>query len=409
MVTSSTIDLVDPNIYETAVPYEEFARLRETDPVSWHDRPDAPGYWALTRFDDIVEVSRQPAIFSSAREWGGHRLFDEDKVGLISAGDDTIGIPFISHDPPSHNQYRKFILPATSPARLGDIENRIRVRVQTLVDKIPLGEEIDIVKYLNGPLPILTLAELLGVSEDMWEPLYDWTNAFVAEDDPDYRRTPEEMARVMAEFGAFCRTLFEERRVNPTGDVSSLLANAKLGGELLPFSDFVANMILILVGGNETTRNSLSHTMMRFTEQPDQWDLILADPSILKIAVREMVRHATPVYHMRRTATQNYVLGNKSIKQGDRVIMWYVAGNRDPEKFADPDRFDIMRGNINHVGFGTGQHVCIGSRLADMQLRVAFECLAERVQSYELVEQPKRLRSNFLNGLKTLKLRLKAT
>ncbi len=185
-------------------------------------------------------------------------------------------------------------MPALSPVRLGDIEARIRARVEKLVDAIPLGETIDLVPALAAPLPLMTLAELLGVSIDMWPKLYDWTNAFVGEDDPDFRQSPEAMAATVGEFFGFCQELFDARRSAPTGDIASLLANAEIDGVPVPFRDFVGNLILVLVGGNETTRNSLSHTVAAFSENPDQWTALRNDRSLLKTGASEMVRFAQP-------------------------------------------------------------------------------------------------------------------
>jgi linalool 8-monooxygenase len=399
-------DLKDPALYERGVPYDAFAELRASDPVHWNLEADGAGFWAVTRHADIVAVSRNPGLFSSAHEWGGHRIFNENEVGLTGAGESAIGIPFISRDPPIHTRYRKFVMPALSPVRLGDIEARIRTRVEALVAEIPLGEPVDIVPLLNAPLPLLTLAELLGVSPDLWPKLYRWTNAFVGEDDPEFRQSPEAMQQVLTEFFAFAAELFDARRTAPTQDIASLLANAEIDGAPVPFGDFVGNLILVLVGGNETTRNSLSHSMMRLAEQPDAWAQVRADPGVLVNGVKEMVRHASPVLHMRRTATADTELGGKRIAKGDKVVLWYASGNRDAAVFPDPDAFDLTRGNVPHVGFGSGQHVCVGSRLAEMQLRVAFETLAKRVASFAVTAPPKRLRSNFINGLKTLEVAL---
>ena len=397
-------DLKDPALYEAGVPYAAFATLRRDDPVHWNPESDGAGFWAITRYADIVEVSRNPALFSSAHEWGGHRIFNENEVGLTGAGDSAIGIPFISRDPPIHTRYRKFVMPALAPGRLGDIEAKIRARVTALVDRIPLGEAIDIVPLLSAPLPLLTLAELLGVPPETCDDLFRWTNAFVGEDDPEFRQSPEAMQALLGEFFAFCADLFERRRAVPTGDIASLLANATIDGEPVPFRDFIGNLILVLVGGNETTRNSLSHTMATLAAQPEQWDMVRDDPSILKTGVREMVRHASPVLYMRRTATADTRLSGTAIARGDKVVLWYASGNRDEDAIHDADRFDLTRGNVQHVGFGSGQHVCVGSRLAEMQLRVAFEILSERVARFEVVRPPRRLRSNFINGLKTLDL-----
>jgi linalool 8-monooxygenase len=400
------LDLADPDLYLDHMPHELFARLRREDPVYWNAQADGPGFWAVTRHGDIVDISRQPELFSSAHENGGHRIFNENEVGLTGAGDSAIGVPFISRDPPSHGEYRKFVLPALTPNRLEGIEARVSARCARLLDETPLDETIDIVPHLSAPLPLLTLADLLGLSFDLWPKLYEWTNAFVGEDDPDFRRSPEAMAATLAEFFAFARELFDLRRAEPGGDLASLLANARIDGEPIPFGEFVGNLILVLVGGNETTRNSLSHTLAALAAHPEQWAWLREDPDRLKIAVREMVRHASPVLHMRRTATADTRIGGRRIARGDKVVLWYVSGNRDEAVFAEPDRFDLSRPSVPHVGFGTGQHVCVGWRLAELQLRVAFHQLSRRVRRIEQVGQPRRIRSNFINGLKNLDLRL---
>ncbi|HEV2650753.1 MAG TPA: cytochrome P450 [Rhizomicrobium sp.] len=399
-------DLRNPDLYVESVPHDVFARLRREAPVYWNAEADGKGFWALTRHADIVEVSRQPALFSSAFENGGHRIFNENEIGLAGAGDAAIGIPFISRDPPSHTQYRKFVVPALAPNRIAGIEERVTERCAELLKDVPLGETIDIVPLLSAPLPLLTLTELLDVAPNLWRKLYEWTNAFVGEDDPDFRHSPEAMATTMQEFLAFSRELFDERREKPGFDIATLLANSEIDGQPVPFRDFVGNLILALVGGNETTRNSLSHGMAAFAANPDQWDRIRSDPDLLKTAVREMVRYASPVMHMRRTATADTTIAGQPIAKGDKVVMWYIAGNRDEAVFENPDRFDISRANIPHVAFGTGQHVCVGWRLAELQLRVAFSLLAPRIRRFEQVGQPRRLRSNFINGVKDLHLRL---
>ncbi|KTT70283.1 cytochrome P450 [Sphingomonas endophytica] len=402
MATILTPDLKDPALYEAGVPWDVFAELRRDDPVHWNPEADGAGFWSVMRHADIVEVSRQPLLFSSAYENGGHRIFNENEVGLTGAGDSAIGIPFISRDPPVHTRYRKFVMPALSPARLGDIETRIRERVTRLVAEIPLGEPVDLVPLLSAPLPLMTLAELLGVSIDLWPKLYDWTNAFVGEDDPEFRQSPEAMATTLGEFFAFGQELFEARRAEPTSDIASLLANAEIDGVPVPFRDFIGNLILVLVGGNETTRNSLSHSVAAFSAHPEQWQAIRTDRDVLKTAAPEMVRYASPVMHMRRTAMADAIVGGQEIAKGDRVVLWYISANRDENVFPDADRFDVRRKGAQHVGFGAGQHVCVGSRLAEMQLRIAFDMLADRVTSFEVQAPPRRFRSNFINGLKNL-------
>ncbi len=399
-------DLKNPDLYQDRAPHDVFARLRRDEPVYWNPEADGPGFWALTRYADIVEVSRQPELFSSAYENGGHRIFNENEVGLTGAGASAIGIPFISRDPPSHTQYRRLIMPALTPSRMEGVEARIEARCAALIAKIPLGEAVDIVPLLSAPLPLLTLVELFDLPTELWEKLYHWTNAFVGEDDPDFRQSPEAMTATLAEFFEFAADLFQRRRAQPGQDIGSLLANAEIDGQPIAFKEFIGNLILAFVGANETTRNSLSHTMAAFAANPDQWDQIRADPETLKTAVREMVRYASPVMHMRRTAMADTMIGGRRIAKGDKVVLWYISGNRDESVFEDPDRFDVGRPSVPHIGFGTGQHVCVGWRLAELQLRVAFRQLADRVVRFERVAEPRRFRSNFINGLKTLDLNL---
>lgn len=401
-------DLKDPDLYVDRVPHDVFAQLRREQPVYWNPETDGAGFWAVTRFADIVAVSRQPDLFSSAYANGGHRIFNENEVGLASTGESIVGIPFISQDPPVHTQYRKVVMPALSPARLGDIEQRIQERAEELIGTIPLDETVDIVPLLSAPLPLFTLAELFGIPHDRWRDLYYWTNAFVGEDDPEFRKSPEQMGEILGGFISFAQDLFERRRAEPGPDIASLLANAEIYGAPSSLRDFLGNMILAMVGGNETTRNSLSHSIVSFSADPSQWDRVVADPALLATASAEMVRHASPVLHMRRTATADTMIGAQKVRKGDKVVLWYVSGNRDENVFEAADRFDVTRKVTQHVGFGSGVHVCVGSRLAEMQLRVAFRILAGRVKRFELASTPRRFRSNFLNGLKNVDVKLVA-
>lgn len=402
------VDLKDPDLYVGGMPYAELAALRAAGPVHWNPESDGAGFWAVLGFDDIVAVSRQADLFSSAYENGGHRIFNENEVGLTGAGESAIGIPFISRDPPTHTQYRKFVMPALSPGRLEGIEARIAERVERLFADVPLDEVVDILPLFTVPLPLLTLAELLGVPAETWHDLHRWTDAFVGEDDPDFRQSPEAMQAILGEFMGFSAALFDERRANPGEDIASLLANTEIHGQPVPLGDFIGNLILALVGGNETTRNSINHSLIAFANNPDQWDAIRTDPGLLPNAVKEMVRYASPVIHMRRTATRDTELGGKEIRKGDKVVVFYPAGNRDPSVFPDPDVFDIARPIRQHLAFGAGTHVCVGSRLAEMQLRLAFATMARHVRCFEIVGEPSRVRSNFINGFKRLEVRLVA-
>ncbi len=400
------IDLSDPDLYLGGVPYDAFAELRRAEGVYWNEQSEGTGFWAVLRFDDIVTVSRQPDLFSSAYENGGHRIFNENETGLAGAGEAAIGVPFISRDPPYHTRYRAFVMPALAPVRLAGIEERIAARVDSLLADLPLDEPVDLLGRFTVPLPLLTLAELLGLPPETWRDLHRWTDAFIGEDDPDLRQSPEAMGAVLSEFLDFATELYHARRTQPGQDIASLLANAEIEGKAMPLGEFVGNLVLALVGGNETTRNSLNHSVVAFARDPEAWEAIRQTPDLLPGAVKEMVRFASPVVHMRRTATRDTALGGKQIRKGDKVVMFYPSGNRDEAVFEAPGRFDVTRKIKAHVGFGSGAHVCVGSRLAEMQLRLAFGALARHVRGYEIIGEPARVRSNFINGFKRLEARL---
>jgi linalool 8-monooxygenase len=396
-------DLKDASLYERGVPHEIFARLRREQPVYWNPERDGAGFWAITRYADIVEISRQPAIFSSAHRHGGHRIFNENEDSIGKSGDAQFGIPFISMDPPEHQQVRVVAMRGVSPTRLAGIEARISQRVEELMANVD-AEGVEFVEAFAAPLPLLTLAELLDLPSTMWRKLYDWTNCFIGEDDPEFRRSPAELAATLQEFFAFARDLYDSRRRNPGADIVSALVTARFDGATMDFRDFLGNLVLILVGGNETTRNSISHSLVAFAENPAQWQRLRRQPELMDSALREMVRYANPVFHMRRTALRDVEIGGQRIRAGDKVVLWYISGNRDEAVFSDPYAFDIGRAESRHIGFGTGQHLCIGSRLAELQLRIAFDALLRRFSEVRVTRPPRRVRSNFINGLKALHL-----
>lgn len=399
-------DLKDAALYEQGIPHQIFARLRQQAPVYWNPETDGPGFWAITKYDDIVEISRNPQLFSSASAHGGHRIFNENEVSIANSGETAIGIPLISLDPPLHQKYRVLAMRGVTPSRLAGIEERIVERATSLLDAIATPASVEFVSAFSAPLPLLTLCELIDVPSTMWRQLYDWTNCLVGEDDPEFRQSPAELAAVMSEFLAFARTTFDSRRQQPGEDILSILATADINGEPITFRDFVGNLVLVLVGANETTRNSISHSMVAFAENPEQWQKLRDNPELIGSAVREMVRYANPVFHMRRTALADTVIRGQAIRKGDKVVMWYISANRDEDKFSEPYRFNIERADSPHLGFGSGQHICLGSRLAEMQLRIVLRLMLERYSTIHVLQPPRRVRSNFINGLKDLYLQL---
>jgi linalool 8-monooxygenase len=392
-------DLKDPDLYLNGVPYALFAELRKAAPLHWNPESDGAGFWSVLGYEDITAISKDPKTFSSAYANGGHRIFNENERGVGDLGSSAIGVPFISTDPPLHRAYRSTVLPGLKLTRVREMTERLKARIAGLLDKVmDLSGEFDFIEHLAAPFPLLTLAELFGVPASDIDKLYAWSNALVGEDDPTLRISPAQMAETLGEMLGYASYLFDLRRAAPQDDILSLLANGTLAGEPISRADFLGTFILLLVGGNETTRNSIAHGMVAFTENPDQWRLLGQQPALMPLAVREILRYASPVFHMRRTAMRDTEINAQPIKQGDKLVLWYAAGNRDEAVFSDPQRFDITRNQRLHLAFGTGEHTCVGNRLAEVQIALMFEALLTRLPTLRITGAGRRLRSNFING-----------
>lgn len=393
------LDLKDPDLYADGVPYARLAELRAAGDVHWNPEADGPGFWSVLRHADITAVSKDPQTFSSAFANGGHRIFNEHERGTAALGANAVGIPFISTDPPEHRWYRSAVLPGLKLGRVREMVPRLEARIASLLDRVQeRGDSFDFVEHIAAPYPLLTLAELIGVPDADIDRLYDWSNALVGEDDPTLRISPEQMLATMGAMLDYANHLYDARHREPGDDILSMLVHTQINGQPLARADFIATFILLLVGGNETTRNSIAHGMVAFTEHRDQWEKLRSDRSLMPAAVREIVRYASPVLHMRRTATCDTQIAGVPVARGDKVVMWYMSGNRDERAFDAPERFDIERPGPLHVGFGTGEHTCVGNRLAEVQIALMFTALLDRLPGLHITGRGRRLRSNFING-----------
>ncbi|ABS61652.1 cytochrome P450 [Parvibaculum lavamentivorans DS-1] len=394
-------DLKDPDLYLHEQHHEAFRRLRAEEPVYWNPEADGPGFWAVTRYDDIEAVSKNPKLFSSAKHNGGHRIFNENEIG----GNDT-DASMISMDPPAHAGYRRMVTPGFVPKRISNMEERIRARVTRLLDAMPKTGEAEFISAVAAALPIEVLAELFGVPESDGPKLFEWSNATVGEDDPELRVSDEYMQKCIMEMAGYAAGLWQQRLETPGDDLISMLAHSKIGGEAMNFPTYIGTFILLVVAGNETTRNSISGGLLALSENPGERQKLLDDPSLIPSAVQEIVRWVSPVLHMRRTATEDTELRGQKIRKGDKVVMWYASGNRDEAQWADPYRFDVARyaapGVPAQIGFGVGQHFCLGSRLAELQLTILFEELLRRFPDINVSGPIRRLRSNFIYGIKEM-------
>jgi linalool 8-monooxygenase len=409
-------DLKDPDLYMRNEHHEVFKALRAQEPVYWNPEADAAGFWAVTRYDDVEAISKNPKLFSSAKHMGGHRIFNENEID-----ENQTDASMISLDPPEHAAYRRMVTPGFVPKRISGMEDRIRARVVRLLDRLAEkgkgGASVEFVDAVAAALPIEVLAELFGVPESDGPKLFEWSNATVGEDDPELRVSDDYMRQCIIEMATYAAGLWQNRLAQPGDDLISMLAhsnipNAEGKAEPMSFPAYIGTFILLVVAGNETTRNSISGGLLALSENPGERAKLIADPSLIPSAVQEIIRWVSPVLHMRRTATEDTEIRGQKIARGDKVVMWYASANRDEEKWADPFRFDVTRYTdaqaATQLGFGVGQHFCLGSRLAELQLRILFEELLKRFPDIHVAGPVRRLRSNFIAGIKEMPVKLTA-
>jgi len=373
-------NIVDPEVYAAyGYPHDIWTRLRREDPVFRWEATEGMPFWAITKHDDITTISKRPEIFVS-----GPRLTisHEQEINL-----DQFPPTLIQLDPPKHGIYRQLLSRRFTPGALRrlhhDIEKIGKEVVDSLVEESDSGE-CDFVEKVSAPLPIAVIAWLLGVPKEDWGLLFDWTNRTIGADDPDFReegKTPEETAlAAMTELFTYFAKMIEEKKKNPSDDLASLFAQAEIDGKPLPPMDVLALCLIVVIAGNETTRNGTTGGMLAFIEHQDQLRKLQQDPSYLASAVEEVVRWTSPIIHFARTATEDFELRGKRIRKGDALAMFYPSANRDEDIYDDPFEFRIDRNPNRHLGFGVGEHFCLGAHLARLELQVAFKHLLPRIE-----------------------------
>jgi cholest-4-en-3-one 26-monooxygenase len=310
-------------------------------------------------------------------------------------------------DPPDHTRYRKLVNRGFTPRMIGELEPHIRELTNNILDEALAKNECDFVVDVAAELPLEVIAELIGVPRTERHKIFEWSNRMIGSEDPEYMVKDEEVFQAQVEMFMYAQALAEERRADPRDDIITALLSAEVDGDSLSDMDFNLFFLLLSVAGNETTRNAIAHGMNAFLENPDQWDMFAAEPDKHTAGMtEEVLRWATPVMYFRRNATRDFELRGESIKDGDKIALWYISGNRDEEIFDDPFRFDIERDPNPHIAFGGGgPHFCLGAQLARMEIHVLFEELARRVSRVEGLGPPDRLRSNFIGGIKHLPVR----
>jgi cholest-4-en-3-one 26-monooxygenase len=394
------INLNDLDVFEKGIPHDWFRRLRKEAPVYWHEEPDGPGYWVVTKYEDLRHVSRNPKIFSSAR--GGTNIFDLPPDGL-----ETIRSLLINMDPPQHVKFRRLVQKGFTPGSVNELEPRIRELCGKLLDQVGQHDECEFVGDLAAELPMQVICELVGVPQEDRHHLYDVSNRLIGFDDPDFATSAEDGKIAAAEMYSYAQKLCAERREKPADDLVTKLINAEVNGQKLTEHEFNCFFLMLVLAGNETTRTATTHGVNLLARYPEQRQRLLADPSLIKSAVEEMLRFESPLIHFRRTAVEDTEIRGVKIRSGDKVTIWYVSANRDEEIFTDPDVFDIGRTPNEHLAFGIGEHLCLGANLARLELNVLFEELLRRFPSIELIGEQRRLRSNFINAVKYMPARLR--
>jgi cytochrome P450 len=393
------------------VPHETFALLRREAPVWWYDWPLGRGYWCVTKHADVVAVSRDTKTFTSEQGANLEDLDEEQRAARQS---------MLETDPPRHTRLRGLVGPPFTPRAIKAYELVLRELTAAVLDRALPLREFDFIEEVAKQLPIRVLARLLGAPDEDNDRLIDWGDRMIGNTDPELADvlsdTPESDQYRMLPFRSpaslelfeYAHRMADERRAAPTDDLVSNLVNAEIDGERLTEREFDTMFLLLVVAGNETTRQAIAHGMLALVENRDQWRRLADDPELVWTAgADEILRWSSPVLHFRRTATRDVEVGGQTIRAGDKVVIWYVSANFDEEVFADPLRFDVGRRPNPHVTFGGGgPHFCLGAHLAKLEVQVMFDALLPRLADIELVGPVERMRTNFTNALKRMPVRL---
>jgi cholest-4-en-3-one 26-monooxygenase len=391
-------DFTDPDVLLQGIPVTEFAELRKTAPVWWNDQEDSifddGGYWVITRHEDIKAISRNGDLWSTNRKGAVMRLPD----GVTSEQLDLTKALLINHDAPEHTRLRKIVSRLFTPRAVATLEEKLAVSAREIVSAAAERDFGDFVEDIAMPLPLLAIADLIGVPEADREKLFHWTNSIMNTDDPDFDSDP---TTANAELMGYAYTMAEERRRCPADDIVTRLIQADIDGESLGDVEFAFFVILLAVAGNETTRNAMTHGINAFFENPDQWELFKRERP--ETAVDEIIRWATPVHCFQRTALADNEVGGVTIREGQRVGLFYSSANFDENVFERPFEFNILRDPNPHLSFGgNGAHFCIGANLARMEIKLIFNEIADQIPSIAKLGEPQRLRSGWINGVKAL-------
>ncbi|MEV0688095.1 cytochrome P450 [Nocardia sp. NPDC050378] len=394
-------DVTDPAIYAERVPAEEFAELRRSAPIWWNPQPPEvggfhdDGFWVVSKHADVKEVSRRSDVFSTYENTAIPRFNDDIKREQIELQRFVI----LNKDAPEHTKLRKLISKGFTPRAVNSLRAELSSRAEKIVKAAAESGGGDFVTQVACELPLQAIAELIGVPQEDRMKVFEWSNDMTGYDDPD--NVDVDPVAASMELLGYSYQMAEARKTCPADDLVTTLIEADVDGESLSAEEFGFFVIVLAVAGNETTRNAISHGMIAFMENPDQWELFKKERPAT--AVDEIIRWATPVTSFQRTALEDTELGGVQIKKGQRLVMLYRSANFDEDVFENPEKFDIMRKENPHLSFGgTGAHFCVGANLARLEIELIFNAIADHLPDITKIGDPKRLRSGWLNGIKEL-------
>jgi cholest-4-en-3-one 26-monooxygenase len=390
------LDVISDEKYESeGYPHAEWTWLRHNDPVHYFERDDCDPFWAITKHADIVEIGKHPkdwiiaprvAVFTDITP------VEEIKVRHL-----------LTMDPPEHGRYRNLIAKSFTPRNVNIWEPKVQDITRRVLDRAAEKTEIDFVADVSAPITIEVIALMLGVPEEDWHLLFRWTNEIIAPSDPEFQKgaTPQEtLQRARIELFSYFKEIAENRRANPQDDIVTRIVQGQIDGSPLADRELLSYFFLLVVAGNETTRNAMTGGIQCFLDNPEQWEALARDPGLVEGAIEETVRWTTAVIQFARTATSDQIIRGKKIREGESVCLFYASGNRDEEVFEDPFDFRIDRWPNNHIGFGRGEHVCLGAHLARLEIRAMYQQLRERLVEMERAAPIVRVRSSFVGGVK---------
>ena len=392
------INVADPKLFQSDSMWPYFERLRKEAPVHYCTEHEEGPYWSVTKYNDIMAVDTN------------HQVFSSEPTIVLPDQDEDFQLPmFIAMDPPKHDEQRKVVSPIVAGPNLAKLEPIIRELAGKILDDLPIGEVFNWVDKVSIELTTMTLATLFDFPWEERRKLTRWSDVATAAPDSGIIESEEARKAELFECAAYFLNLWNERvNAPPKGDLISMLAHGE-STKNMDQMEFLGNLILLIVGGNDTTRNSISGSLYALNLNPDQYDLVRARQELIPSMVSETIRWQTPLAYMRRRATQDFVLNGQKIREGDKVLMWYVSGNRDEEVIEDPNRYWIERPRVRgHLSFGYGIHRCVGNRLAELQLKIIWEEIFKRFPTIEVVGEPRRVLSFFVKGYEELPVRIPA-